>query len=213
MIRAVIFDMDGVLIDAKEWHYEALNRALWLFGYQISLHDHLTTYNGLPTRKKLEVLSLVSQEQSLPRSLHSFINEMKQRYTMELVHTLCRPTFAHEFALARLREMDYRLAVASNSVRNTVEVMMEKACLTDFMEMMVSNEDVTHPKPHPEMYNKIIAAFKLQPAECLIVEDNENGVKAAQASGAHVMVVGSVHDVQFDNIMRHIRKFEAGDVV
>lgn len=156
MIRAVIFDMDGVLIDAKEWHYEALNRALGLFGYRISRYDHLTTYDGLPTRKKLEVLSM---EQSLPLSLHSFINEMKQRYTMELVHTLCRPTFAHEYALARLREMNYRLAVASNSIRNTVEVMMEKACLASFMDQMVSNEEVTHPKPHPAMYIRSLMPF------------------------------------------------------
>ena len=57
MIRAVIFDMDGVLIDAKEWHYNALNQSLSLFGYSISLEDHLTTYDGLPTKKKLEMLT------------------------------------------------------------------------------------------------------------------------------------------------------------
>ncbi|WP_244574490.1 HAD hydrolase-like protein [Cohaesibacter sp. ES.047] len=74
-IKAIIFDMDGVLIEAKDWHYEALNRALLLFGYEISRFDHLTTYDGLPTRKKLEMLSA---ERNLPRSLHSFINEMKQ---------------------------------------------------------------------------------------------------------------------------------------
>ena len=73
MIKAIIFDMDGVLIDAKEWHYEALNRALSLFGLSISRYDHLTTYDGLPTKKKLEMLSL---ERDLPRELHSFINEM-----------------------------------------------------------------------------------------------------------------------------------------
>ena len=57
-IKAVLFDMDGVLIDAKEWHYEALNRALALFGMPISRFEHLTTFDGLPTRKKLEMLSL-----------------------------------------------------------------------------------------------------------------------------------------------------------
>ena len=52
-IKAIVFDMDGVLIDAKEWHYEALNRALGLFGYGISRYDHLSRYDGLPTRRKL----------------------------------------------------------------------------------------------------------------------------------------------------------------
>ena len=92
MIKAVIFDMDGVLIEAKDWHYEALNRALALFGFEISRYDHLTTYDGLPTSKKLEMLSL---EGGLPRELHAFINEMKQAYTMEIVHAKCNPPFFH----------------------------------------------------------------------------------------------------------------------
>ena len=77
-IKAVIFDMDGVLIDAKEWHYESLNSALSLFGYEISRHDHLVTYDGLPTKKKLEMLSL---ENGLPTSLHAFVNQLKQQKT------------------------------------------------------------------------------------------------------------------------------------
>lgn len=54
MIKAVLFDMDGVLIDAKDWHYEALNKALGLFGLGISRYDHLHTFDGLPTNVKLE---------------------------------------------------------------------------------------------------------------------------------------------------------------
>jgi beta-phosphoglucomutase-like phosphatase (HAD superfamily) len=89
-IKAIIFDMDGVLIDAKDWHYEALNRALGLFGMEISRYDHLVSYDGLPTKKKLEMLSL---ERGLPYSLHEFINEIKQQYTMELVYTKCNRFF------------------------------------------------------------------------------------------------------------------------
>ena len=55
-IKAVIFDMDGVLIDAKDWHYEALNKALRLFGLEITRSEHETTYDGLPTKDKLEIL-------------------------------------------------------------------------------------------------------------------------------------------------------------
>ncbi len=93
MIRAIIFDMDGVLIEAKDWHYEALNRALRLFGLEISRYEHLSVFDGLPTRDKLEMLSV---ERGLPRALHSFINEMKQQFTMELVHCACKPRFCHE---------------------------------------------------------------------------------------------------------------------
>ena len=96
-IKAVIFDMDGVLIDAKDWHYEALNKALRLFGVEISRYDHLVTFDGLPTKDKLNMLSL---EKKIPTGIHSFVNEMKQIYTMEIVYTSCKPTFYHQFALS-----------------------------------------------------------------------------------------------------------------
>ncbi|TDQ92430.1 HAD family hydrolase [Paraburkholderia silvatlantica] len=203
MIKAVIFDMDGVLIEAKEWHYDALNRALQLFGYEINRIDHLTTYDGLPTKKKLEMLSLQNE---LPRVLHAFINEMKQQYTTELVHALCKPRFVHEFALSKLKAKGYKLAVASNSIRQTVELMMSKAGLEKYLDVMLSNEDVSNAKPDPEIYLKAMQSLGCKPEECVIVEDNENGVRAARASGAHVLVVKEVHDTNYANIIDAIQK-------
>lgn len=205
MIKAVIFDMDGVLIDAKEWHYEALNRALALFGYEISRHEHLTTYDGLPTRRKLEMLSV---SRGLPRPLHEFINEMKQVYTMEIVHARCKPTFIHEYALSTLRADGYRLAVASNSVRNTVSVMMDRSHLAPYLELQLSNEDVKQGKPHPEIYQRAIAGLGLTPQECLVVEDNEHGIRSATDAGAHLLIVGDVTDVNIENIRSRIREIE-----
>lgn len=204
-IKAILFDMDGVLIEAKEWHYEALNRALNLFGMPISRFDHLNTFDGLPTRKKLEMLTL---ERGLPCELHDFINEMKQRYTMQIVHNECKPTFIHEFALSRLKTMGYRLAVCSNSVRNTIEIMMSKSGLGQYLDLMLSNEDVKNSKPDPEIYKKAIEHFKLRPDECLIVEDNENGIRAARASGAYLLVVKNTKDTNIENILRAIDGIE-----
>lgn len=201
MIKAVIFDMDGVLIEAKDWHYEALNKALNLFGHTISRHEHLTTYDGLPTSRKLDMLSV---ERDLPVELHRFINEMKQMYTMEIVYAQCKPTFVHQYALSSLKNLGYKLAVASNSIRNTVEVMMEKARLDQYLDLKFSNEDVKNPKPAPDIYTKAINSFGLQSHECLIVEDNENGIRAAKASGAHVLVVADVADVNLENIINRI---------
>lgn len=96
-IKAVLFDMDGVLIDAKDWHYEALNMALSLFGMEISRYDHLVTYDGLPTKKKLEMLTL---ERGLPKQLHDFINDIKQEFTFQLAYAKCKPTFNHRYALS-----------------------------------------------------------------------------------------------------------------
>lgn len=204
-IKAIIFDMDGVLIDAKEWHYEALNRALGLFGMEISRHDHLVTYDGLPTKTKLKMLSM---ERGLPIALHNFINEMKQIYTMEVIFAKCKPTFYHQFALTRLHQDGYRMAVCSNSVRATIEMMMERSSLMPLLEFFLSNEDVEQPKPAPEIYTKAIARMGLQPQECLIVEDNPNGIKAARASGAHVLCVSDVSEVNYSSIMQYIAQLE-----
>ncbi|EKN6166120.1 HAD family hydrolase [Yersinia enterocolitica] len=207
MIKAIIFDMDGVLIEAKEWHYEALNQSLNLFGFNIERYDHLTKFDGLPTKDKLKILST---EYSLPVELHSFINEMKQQYTMEIVHTKCKPSFIHEYALSQLKQQGYKLGVASNSVRDSVITMMEKASLTSYLDIILSNQDVNNGKPNSEIYDKAIAMLGFSPKECVIVEDNENGIKAAQASGAHVLVVNDVTDVNYTNIKGFIDRLNKG---
>ncbi|PPD44553.1 MAG: HAD family phosphatase [Methylobacter sp.] len=204
-IRAILFDMDGVLIDAREWHYDALNKALRLFGMEISRFDHLVTYDGLPTRRKLEMLT---KERGLPEKLHHFINHLKQIYTIECVHQKCAPVFEHEYALARLKNEGLQLAVCSNSIRNSIELMMRRANLIDYLEFFLSNEDVEKSKPDPEIYSTAIQRLSLSPEECLIVEDNDHGVKAALASGAHLLRVSNVSEVNYTNISRRIKEIE-----
>lgn len=205
-IKAVIFDMDGVLIDAKDWHYEALNRALAIFGMSISRYDHLVTYDGLPTREKLKMLS---RDRGFPEELHSFINDLKQQYTMELIFSCCKPIFCHQFALSKLKNEGYKLAVCSNSIKQTIQMMMEKAGLIEYLDFFLSNQDVVHAKPDPEIYNIAISRLNLQPSECLILEDNEYGIAAAKASGAHVMIIKTVYDVNYPAIKSQIQQAEA----
>ena len=204
-IKAILFDMDGVLIEAKDWHYEALNKALGLFGMEISRYDHLTTFDGLPTKVKLK---MISKRFFLPESLHTFINQVKQSYTAELIHERCHPLFHHEYALSKLHQEGYKIAVCSNSIRKTIELMMDKAELTPYLDLIVSNEDVTKAKPDPEMYQTAIRKFGLQPEECIVVEDNPNGIQAGKASGASVLEVATVYDVTYDNIKRLVRECE-----
>ena len=209
-IKAVIFDMDGVLIEAKDWHYEALNQALELFGYTISRYDHLVTFDGLPTRKKLEMLSI---EKGLPKGLHKFINHMKQIYTMEHVYMKCKPLFNHQYALSKLKAEGYGLALASNSVRVTIDMMMEKADLQKYLDFTLSNQDVTKSKPDPEIYTTAIKRFDLKPEECLVVDDNPNGVKAALGSGANLLKVETVYDVTYQNIKNRIKEIESESLI
>ena len=204
-IKAVLFDMDCVLIEAKDWHYDALNKALGLFGMEISRYDHLVTYDGLPTKRKLDMLTM---ERGLAKELHPFVYEMKQLYTMQIVYTQCKPRFYHEYALSKLKSQNYKIAVCSNAIRNSVEVMMKKAALYDYLDFFISNQDVQKGKPDPEMYNTAIKRLDLQPEECMIIEDNEKGLQAARASKAFVMEVDTVDDANYQNIMDHIRRFE-----
>lgn len=205
-IKAVVSDMDGVLIDARDWHYETLNRALALFGYSISRHEHLTTFDGLPTSKKLQMLTV---ERGLPVALHRFINEMKQAYTADIVTLLCRPTFNHQYALSMLSSRHgYKLAVASNSIRATVNLMMDKAHLSQYLDLQLSNEDVINAKPAPDIYRKAMQELGVKPEETLILEDNVHGIAAAKAAGAYVLVIGDPSEVTYQNIMARITEIE-----
>ena len=197
--------MDGVLIEAKDWHYDALNKALQLFGMKISRYDHLVTYDGLPTISKLKMLST---ERGLPEKLHEFINDMKQLYTLKIIHAQCKPRFDHEYALSKLSKEGYLLAVASNSVRSSIEIMMKKASLERYLKFSLSRQDVKNGKPDAEIYIKAINNLGFLPSECLIIEDNEKGIVAAKGSGAWVMEVNDVDDVNYINIKRYIKIVE-----
>jgi len=204
-IKAIVFDMDGVLVDAREWHFLALNKALGLFGYTITLEDHETTFNGLPTRKKLEILS---KNNGLPGSMHGFINDLKQKYTVELVHERCRPTFKHEFALQQLKKADYKIGLASNSINATIDLMMEKTSLKRYLDAVISAESVANGKPDPEIYLKIFETLAVNPCEVIVVEDNDNGIIAATLAGAHVLKVDSPEEVTIDRIFGFIEEIE-----
>lgn len=209
-IKAVVFDMDGVLIDAKPWHYEAMNRALAQFGYTITRSEHLSTYDGLPTRKKLELLS---RNKGLPTKLHPAISEMKQRFTLELIESRCRPCPQHQFALSELKREGYVVGLASNSVRKTVSLMMQMAQLDRYLDFMLSNEDVSQPKPNPEIYLQAARLAGASPEQCAVVEDNHHGIEAATRAHAHVLSVSSVQEVTYQRIRNFIALVDKADLL
>jgi len=206
-IRAVLFDLDGVLVDATEWHYEALNRALALFGFTIARYEHLTVYNGLPTRKKLEMLSV---EKGLPRGLHHMLNRIKQKYTREEILQKCTPVFEKEFMIHQLKREGYVIGCCSNSIRESVEMMLRGSGIIDLFDVLVSNEDVKHPKPNPEMYLKACETLGLNPSETVMVEDAGHGIEAAKAAGGNVCEVAGFNEVDYDRVKRFIESVEKG---
>ena len=197
--------MDGVLIDAKEWHYDALNQALEIFGEKIERSEHLSSFDGLPTRSKLDLLSKSGR---IPIHLHEFINELKQAFTMEITAVRCKPRFIHQYALSMLKLDGYKLALASNSVIKTINTMMELASLSEYLEFSLSNEDVNNPKPSPEIYLKALEKLNLNAKEVVVVEDNKNGIEAAKAAGTNVLEVESTNEVTYNNIKKFIMNLE-----
>ena len=152
MIKTIIFDLDGVLIESKEIHYKALNAALPM-QYRISYEEHLSTYDGLPTRKKL---ALLQQEKDLPEELHNGIAELKARETVNVLFNTIKPRMEFTKIFMALKNAGYRLACASNAVRSTVDTALECLELKKYFDIIVSNQDVSKPKPHFEMYFKIM---------------------------------------------------------
>jgi HAD superfamily hydrolase (TIGR01509 family) len=183
MVSAVLFDLDGTLIDARDWHFNALNTALGVFGYEIPLDQHLQEFDGLPTAVKLNKLS---EKTNLPYSLHPIISELKQREVLKQISMNCRPSFPHVVMLKKLKSDSYKLGVVTNSISKTTNLMLKLAGLKDYFDVVVTNEDVTLPKPDAAPYLLACERLGKKPQEVLVLEDNLYGLQSATGAGCHV---------------------------
>ncbi len=190
--RAILFDLDGVLVNMPDGHYEALNKTLALFGAKIEREEHFRHFNGLPTRKKIEELE---KQGRVPKGLKEFLNSVKQQYTKELISKYCVPDYSKIILLNELKSKGYILGCCSNSVKETLHLMLKSAALFELFDIIVGNDEITNPKPHPEMYLYTFQKLGLQPSECLIVEDAPHGIASAKASGGAVLPVRGTEDV------------------
>jgi beta-phosphoglucomutase len=197
-IKAVLFDMDGVLIDARDWHYQALNQALEPFGAEISYEDHLERFNGMSTNTKLKILSA---ENNLPNSLHALINEIKQDRTLRIAGQLCFPVVQHQILLSRLRLHDVSIAVVTNSIRKSAEALLDFAQLLEFLDVLITNQDVARQKPDPECYLLACKKLGVNPSEALVIEDGDYGAEAATKAGCQIIRVNSPSDVSLELLL------------
>ena len=191
--KLVIFDLDGVLVDSRKIHYEALNRALMDIHpqYVISWDDHLSKFDGLPTTKKLQLLT---ETRKLPPTLYDTIWRSKQAHTIELYGGI-QPDENLQFFCEKLKMNGIKIAVASNSIRETMKIALLKKGIAEYVDYMTSNEDVRHPKPFPEMYWRTMIALRANPDDTVIIEDSHIGREAALASKAHLIPIGGPEDL------------------
>ena len=199
MIKLIIFDLDGVLVEAKNIHFDALNEALGS-KYSIEWNEHLSKYDGLKTNQKLEMLT---QEKGLPIDLYKQVWEEKQRLTLQKLSNL-KPSTQLQVCMSSLVDEGYKIACCSNSIRKTVLTVLSKLGIIEYFDLILSNEDVKNPKPHPEIYWKAISMMGCLPEETLIVEDSPFGLLAASRSKSHVIRVESPKDVTYNNIYKHL---------
>jgi HAD superfamily hydrolase (TIGR01509 family) len=207
-IKLIIFDLDGVLVEAKNLHFEALNKALGK-EYAISWKEHLSKYDGLKTNQKLEMLT---KEKGLPIELHSQVWDNKQKYTLEELRAL-KPNQTLQSVMSALSKDGYKLAVCSNSIRKTVLTVLSKLGIMEFMDLVISNEDVKNSKPHPEMYWKAISLMSYLPEQTLIVEDSPYGLLAASRSKSHILRVKNPKEVTYTNIFNKLVEIENGYIM
>ena len=196
MIKTIIFDLDGVLIESKEIHYKALNAALPA-NYRITYEEHLSTYDGLPTKKKLDMLTL---EKDLPLDLHMEIANEKARQTMNILFDSIKPRMEFTKIFMALKNAGYKIALASNAVKSTVETALDCLELRKYFDVIYSNQDVDKPKPHFEMYFKIMLDLNSKPGETLILEDSHIGRQAVMDAGCHLLPIIDSYDVKLEKI-------------
>lgn len=204
MIKLVIFDLDGVLIDSRDVHYDALNQALTSIDprFIISREEHLSTYDGLNTTRKLEMLH---QDKGLPKDLFETIWKVKQQKTIEIFKQY-KPDAKLYGIFEWLRNEGYRIAVASNSIRETVKLALIKIGIMEYVDYYQSNEDVRRPKPFPEMYWNCMMALGATADETLIIEDSHIGRQGALASGAYLLAVEDTLDVSLHKVQSELEK-------
>jgi HAD superfamily hydrolase (TIGR01509 family) len=204
MIKLIIFDMDGVLVEAKQIHYETFNEALKEIDvkYVITEAEHLSTYDGLKTTQKLELLT---KNKGLSTEFYEQIWSRKQQLTIEAITHLKSDNRLIEI-FKELRNRGYKLACCSNSIRRSVLVILSKIGLIEYMDLIISNEDVKNSKPHPEMYWKAMSMMSVLPEETLIVEDSPPGLLAASRSRANVLRVDNPLDLVLSKIISKLEK-------
>lgn len=203
-LKLIIFDLDGVLIESKDIHFHALNKAL-PDEFKISYEDHLANYDGLPTRKKLQMLS---KRKGLSENKHSNIANLKQANTVDVLKEHIKPNQIFKDMMHELKHKGYKIACASNAVRSTVKQSLIQLGIIDFFDFYISNEDVRFPKPHFEMYFKCMMECNAAPKETLVIEDSHIGRQGVLNAGCHLLAIDSPKSLNLNFVDKKLKELE-----
>lgn len=198
-MKLIIFDLDGVLIDSRDIHFDVLNKALSQLDskYIISKKEHLTKYDGLSTRQKLVKLT---KDKNLPESMYDIIWNNKQILTFNELDKVVTVNDKLISIFSYLKMNGFVIAIASNSIRKTIDIVINNSGISEFVDLIVSNEDVSYPKPNPQIYLTVMQKFGISPHETYIFEDSYIGRQSAFKSGATVCPVNNSTELTIDYV-------------
>ena len=189
-IRAIIFDMDGVLADSEPLHFEAEKAILQQHGIEAPWHEW-HKFTGLTDEKIFRyVVDNYTDGQHTPEALIQAKYDIFPHILEEKVQPIPGVMEFLEWAKPRYE----KLAVTTSSLRHIQETIFRTLKLTPYFDVVVTGDSIQHSKPHPEPYLKTLEALGLKSHECLVVEDSLNGVKSAKGAGCKVAGITTSFD-------------------
>ncbi len=202
MIKLIIFDLDWVLVDSKKLHFDALDKALSLVGeeYRISYQDHLTSYDGLSTNKKLKMLC---ETKDFPRDEIDNTWKAKQKITLKIIDDFTVDKRIQNI-FKELKSEGFTIACATNSIRETAKLQLIRKGFMEYIDFLYSNQDVNNPKPNAEIYMRCMIKAGVSPDETVIIEDSHIGRKGAIRSGGVLCAVENPEDLSYNKIKKTI---------
>jgi beta-phosphoglucomutase len=203
MLRAIIFDFDGVVADNEPVHFVMFQRVLGEIGIPLSEEEYYQRYLGFDD-KGCFAAALAAHGRPAPKAMIDQLVARKARAYMQHIkqHLVIFPG-VQEFV--RDAANRYRLAIASGALRHEIEFILEQAGIRKEFQHVTSAEDVTQGKPHPEAYLHALASLNrttgtgslsLAPEDCLVIEDSVPGIQAARAAAMKVLAVANTHTLQ-----------------
>jgi beta-phosphoglucomutase family hydrolase len=178
LIRAVIFDLDGVIVESEDAHIRAERQTFQRQNVKISAEE-LHAYTG--TTAKAMFTELIAKYKL--NTTFEEINSQKEEILLKLLDKDAEPTKGVLSLIQELKRREVKLAVGSSSTRKLVDYVLNKLNLTHAFDRIITAEDIEHSKPNPEIFLKAAAELGMKPNQCLVIEDSKLGVEAAKHAG------------------------------
>ncbi|OPJ62363.1 HAD family hydrolase [Clostridium chromiireducens] len=178
-MKAVIFDMDGVIIDSEPIHFDVDLQTISELGGDISKED-LEKYVGTTNEY---MYTDIKNKFNISKSLEEIIHYKVELTKKKIIELDLEPIEGIRELLKELKNKNINTAIASSSPRDFIELVVSKFKLENYIEYIISGEEVKHGKPDPDIYIETAKKLRVSPQECIVIEDSRNGVLAAKAAG------------------------------